>query len=159
MSFHWNASIRWHSHVSAMIRYYPQLKVSASCKRIKKLDPALIFLRTAALWSETLRKSPYVCVWLGHKPQLHSHDSGHDSSRFESDGKIGVHRDASGWKKENLASIRCLAMLLRCLRYSSTDPLRLMTAALRFTTVELRMLTMPPRFDKTLVRFKPVALR
>ena len=23
----------------------------------------------------------------------------HDSSRFEPDGKIGVHRDASGWKK------------------------------------------------------------
>ena len=25
----------------------------------------------------------------------------HDSSRFETDGKIGVHRDASGWKKRN----------------------------------------------------------
>ena len=24
----------------------------------------------------------------------------HDSSRFETDGKIGVHRDASGWKKK-----------------------------------------------------------
>ena len=80
----------------------------------------------------------------------------HDSSRFEPDGKIGVHRDASGWKKkENPASIRCLAMLLRCLRNSSMDPLRLMTAALQFTTVELRMLTMPPRFDRTLVGFKP----
>ena len=32
-------------------------------------------------------------------------------------------------------------MLLPCLHDSSTDPLRLMTAALRFTTVELRMLT------------------
>ena len=25
----------------------------------------------------------------------------HDSSRFETDGKIGLHRDASGWKKGN----------------------------------------------------------
>ena len=25
----------------------------------------------------------------------------HDSSRFETDGKIGVHRDVSGWKKRN----------------------------------------------------------
>ena len=32
-------------------------------------------------------------------------------------------------------------MLLRCLHDSTTDPLRLMTAALGFTTVELRMLT------------------
>ena len=44
-------------------------------------------------------------------------------------------------KKEIPASIRCLTMLLRCLHDSSTDPLRLMTAALRFSTVELRMLT------------------
>ena len=63
-----------------------------------------------------------------------------------------------GTEKENPASIRCLAMLLRCLCDSSTDPLRLMSAALRFTTVVLRMLTMPPRFDRTLVQFKP-ALR
>ena len=27
----------------------------------------------------------------------------HDSSRFETDGKIGVHRDASGWKKRNFS--------------------------------------------------------
>ena len=82
----------------------------------------------------------------------------HDSSQFEPVGKIGVHWDASGReKKENPASIRCLTMLLRCLHDSSTDPLRLMTAALRFTTVELRMLTMPPRFDTVLVRIKPVA--
>ena len=25
----------------------------------------------------------------------------HDSSRFETDGKIGLHRDASGWKKRD----------------------------------------------------------
>ena len=25
----------------------------------------------------------------------------HNSSRFKTDGKIGVHRDASGWKKRN----------------------------------------------------------
>ena len=25
----------------------------------------------------------------------------HDSSQFETDGKIGLHRDASGWKKRN----------------------------------------------------------
>ena len=66
----------------------------------------------------------------------------HDSSRFETDGKIELHRDASGWKKKEIqASIRCLTMLLRCQHDLSTDPLRLMTAALRFTTVELRMLT------------------
>ena len=81
-----------------------------------------------------------------------------DSSRFEPDGKIEVHRDASKWKKENQASIRCLMMLLRRLHYSSTDPLRLLTAALRFTAVELRMLTMPPRSNTVPVRFKPVAL-
>ena len=34
------------------------------------------------------------------KPQLHSQDSGYDSSRFEPDGKIGVHQDASGGKKK-----------------------------------------------------------
>ena len=68
-----------------------------------------------------------------------------DLSQMLKSGYIGMRR---GGKKENPASIRCLAMLLRCLRHSSTDPLRLMTAALRFTTVELRMLTMPPRFDR-----------
>ena len=34
-----------------------------------------------------------------------------------------------------------------------------MTAALRFTTVKLRMLTMRPRFDTVLVWFKPVVPR
>ena len=53
-------------------------------------------------------------------------------------GCIGMRRDG---KKEIPASIRCLTMLLRCQHDSSTDPLRLMTAALRRTTVELRMLT------------------
>ena len=62
----------------------------------------------------------------------------HDSSRFELDGKIGV--DQNG-KKDNPASILCLTMLLRCLHDSSTVPVRFMAAALRFTTVELRMLT------------------
>ena len=38
-------------------------------------------------------------IILSLKPQLHSHDSGHDSSRFETDCKIGAHRDASGRKK------------------------------------------------------------
>ena len=71
----------------------------------------------------------------------------HDSSQFETDCKIGMRRDG---KKEIPASIRCLTILLRCLHDSSTDPLRLITAALRFTTVELRMLTMPPRFNTVL---------
>ena len=43
-------------------------------------------------------------------------------------------------KKKNPASIRCLTMLLQCLQDSSTVPLRLMPAALRFTPMELRML-------------------
>ena len=43
-------------------------------------------------------------------------------------------------KEENPASIRCLTMLLRCLQDSSTVPLRLMPAALRFNPMELRML-------------------
>ena len=43
-------------------------------------------------------------------------------------------------KEENPASIRCLTMLLRCLQDSSTVPLRLMPAALRFTPMELRMI-------------------
>ena len=43
-------------------------------------------------------------------------------------------------KEENPASIRCLTMLLRYLPDSSTVPLRLMPAALRFTPMELRML-------------------
>ena len=43
-------------------------------------------------------------------------------------------------KKENPPSIRCLTMLLRCLQDSSTVPLRLMPAALRFTLMELRTL-------------------
>ena len=42
--------------------------------------------------------------------------------------------------KKNQASIRCLTMLLRCLQDSSTVPLRLMPAGLRFTPMELRML-------------------
>ena len=79
-----------------------------------------------------------------------------DLRQMVKSGCIGMRRDG---KKEIPASIRCLTMLLRCLHDSSTDPLRLMTAALRFTTVELRMLTMPPRFDTVLVLFKPVALR
>ena len=61
-------------------------------------------------------------------------------------------------EKENPSSILCLTMLLRCLRDSSTDPLRLMTvtAALRFTTVHvaLRMLTMPPRFNTVLKKLE-----
>ena len=73
-----------------------------------------------------------------------------DLSQLVKSGCIGMHQDGK-IKKENPASIRCLAMLLRCLCDLSTDPLRLMTAALRFTTVELRMLMMPPRFDRTLV--------
>ena len=73
-----------------------------------------------------------------------------DLSQMVKSGCIRMHQDGK-IKKENPASIRCLAMLLRCLCDLSTDPLRLMTAALRFTTVELRMLTMPPRFDRTLV--------
>ena len=79
-----------------------------------------------------------------------------DLRQMVKSGCIGMRRDG---KKEIPASMRCLTMLLRCLHDSSTDPLRLMTAALRFTRVELRMLTMPPRFDTVLVRFKPVALR
>ena len=43
-------------------------------------------------------------------------------------------------EEENPASIRCLTMLLWCLQDSSTVPLRLMPAALRFTPMELRML-------------------
>ena len=43
--------------------------------------------------------------------------------------------------KENPASIRCLTMLLRCLHDSSTDPPRLLTAALRFISVEPRIPT------------------
>ena len=43
-------------------------------------------------------------------------------------------------KEENPASIQCLTMLLRCLQDSSTVPLRLMSAALRLTPMELRML-------------------
>ena len=78
-----------------------------------------------------------------------------DLSRFEPDAKIGMRQD----RKKNQASVRCLTILLRCLHDSSMDPLRLMTAALRFTTVELRMLTMPPRSNMVLVRFRPVALR
>ena len=79
-----------------------------------------------------------------------------DLRQMVKSGCIGMRRDG---KKEILASIRCLTMLLRCLHDSSTDPLRLKTAELRFTTVELRMLTMPPRFNTVLVWFKPVALR
>ena len=43
-------------------------------------------------------------------------------------------------KKKNPASILCLTMLLRYLQDSSTVPLRLMPAALRFIPMELRML-------------------
>ena len=43
-------------------------------------------------------------------------------------------------KEENPLSIRCLTMLLGCLQDSSTVPLRLMPAALRFTPMELGML-------------------
>ena len=43
-------------------------------------------------------------------------------------------------KEENPASIWCLTMRLRCLQDSSSVPLRLMPAALRFIPVELRML-------------------
>ena len=60
-------------------------------------------------------------------------------------------------KEENPASIRCLMMLLRCLQDSSTVPLRLMPAALRFTPMELRMLknahdAVTIRFSATMVQ-------
>ena len=80
----------------------------------------------------------------------------HDSSRFELDVKIGVHRDG---KKEKPASRRCHTRFLRCLHDSSTVHLRLLMTALRFIPVELRILTMLPRFDTVLLQFKPVAPR
>ena len=74
------------------------------------------------------------------RPQSHIHDFGPGRATVNPDlatGNIGVNRDG---KEENPASIRCLEMLLRCLQDSSTAPLRLMPAALRFTPIELRML-------------------
>ena len=60
-----------------------------------------------------------------------------DLRQMVKSGCIGMRRDR---KKEIPASVRCcLTMLLRCLHDSSTD--RLVTAALRFTTVELQMPT------------------
>ena len=56
-----------------------------------------------------------------------------DLRQMVKSGCIGMRLDG---KKEIPASMRCLTMLLRCQHDSSTDPLRLMTAALRFTTVE-----------------------
>ena len=71
-----------------------------------------------------------------------------DLRQMVKSGCIGMRRDG---KKEIPASIRCLAMLLRCQHDSSTDPLRLMTAALRFTKVELRMLT--NAHDASMIRY------
>ena len=50
-------------------------------------------------------------------------------------------------------------MLLRYLHDISTAPLRFITTALWFTTLELRMLTMRPRFAMVLVWFRPVVPR
>ena len=90
----------------------------------------------------------------------------HDSSRFETDGKIGLHRDASGWKKRN-SSINTMS------HYAPTVSARFIygptTTHDGSATIHnggatnahecSRMLMMPPRFDTVLVRFKPVALR
>ena len=49
------------------------------------------------------------------KPQLHVHDSGYDSSRFDLHCKIGVYRDGKKNKQKNPNSLRCLTMFLWCL--------------------------------------------
>ena len=79
---------------------------------------------------------------------------GYDAPLF-----VSILANGNGCKKENPISIRCLTMLLRCQHILSTDILRFMMAALKFTTAELRMLTMRPRFDTVLVRFKPLTPR
>ena len=59
-----------------------------------------------------------------------------------------MNRDA---KEENPASVQCLTMLLRYLQDSSTFPLRLMPAALRFTPMELR--TLKNAYDAVTIRY------
>ena len=76
------------------------------------------------------------------KPQLHIHDSGYDSSRFDLHCKIGVYLD--GEKKQqqkNPKSLRCLTMFLWCLYGSFTNPRRFMAAALRMRPMLLRFNT------------------
>ena len=94
-----------------------------------------VFLKNRNFISKIIRSK--VTDYAALKPQLHSHNSGHDSSRLVPDGKIMVHRDASGRKKKKIQH-----------QYGfCTIHLWIMTAALRFTAEELQMLTMPPRFD------------
>ena len=65
----------------------------------------------------------------------------HDSSRFETDGKIGLHRDASEWKKRN-SSINTMSNDASTVSARFIyGPTTTQQGALRFTTVELRMLT------------------
>ena len=59
-------------------------------KKKKKKKTCLTFI------NETLSSSYTVTI----QAPIH-----HDSSRFKTDGKIGVHRDASGWKKRNSSII------------------------------------------------------
>ena len=130
--------------------------VLLSTKNLKVIENKILHTTCPSVRSSVRTILLFVFVLISHISTLSTSytvtiqaTNHHDSSRFEPDGKIRVHRDG---KKENQASIRCLMMLLRCLCNSSTDPLRLMTAALRFTTVELRMLMMP-LYNRTLVRF------
>ena len=89
----------------------------------------------------------------------HIHDSGHDSPRFvpiELDGKIGMHRGGKKKIQHQYGVSRCSYGV--CMN-QATAPLRLMTAAQRFTPLELRMLRVHPRFDTVLALFKPMAPR
>ena len=82
----------------------------------------------------------------------------HDLSQMVNSGCVGMEKRKSSI---NTVSRDNPTVSARFIYGSTFILLRLMTAALRFTTVELRMLTMTPRFDTVLhvVRFKPVALR
>ena len=73
---------------------------------------------TRILFSRIGLKSYWHIKNLRLKPQLHSHNSGHDSSQFETDGKIREHRDASGLKKKRKSSINTVS------HYAPTVPRR-----------------------------------
>ena len=75
----------------------------------------------------------------------------HDSSRFETDGKIGLHRDASGWKKKKFQHqydvSRCSYGVCTIHLRIHYDSRRQRYDSPRWSYECSRMLTMPPRFD------------
>ena len=77
-------------------------------KETKKSFGFVFVCESTCCWTAGFEMhNPLYCRPKKVKPQLHSHNSGHDSSRFEPDGKIGMRRDGKKKIKHQYGVSRC----------------------------------------------------